>query len=80
MIESVVNELAEIEEQLIIQRGELDIIKEQAAHQEALITDILNARDIYKSATVPQKKAILHMLINRIEVADVDSVDIYLNI
>jgi hypothetical protein len=80
MIESVANELAEIEEQLIIQRGELDIIKEQAAHQEALITDILNARDIYKSATVPQKKAILHMLINRIEVADVDSVDIYLNI
>lgn len=80
MIESVGRELADVEEQLILQRGELENIQEQAIHQEAIIADILNARDIYKSAGIPQKKAILQMLINRIEVSDVNSADIYLNI
>ena len=80
MIASVSEELADIEEQLNLQRGELEHIQEQAIHQEAIIADILNARDIYKSAAIAQKKAILQMLVNRIEVSDVDSVDIYLNI
>ena len=80
MIESVANELADIDNQLILQRRELDTVKEQASHQEALIADILNARDIYKNAGTQQKKAILQMLINRIEVSDVNEADIYLNI
>ena len=80
MIASVANELADIEQQLIIQQESLNQIKEYASHQEALIADILNACDIYKSATTVQKKAILQMLVDRIEVADVNDVDIYLNI
>ena len=80
MINDVSVELADIEEQLNLQRGELEHMQEQAIHQEAIIADILNARDIYKSAGIQQKKAILQMLVNRIEVSDVDSVDIYLNI
>ena len=80
MIASVSEELADIEEQLNLQRGELEHMQQQAIHQEAIIADILNARDIYKSAGTQQKKAILQMLINRIEVADVNDVDIYLNI
>lgn len=80
MINDVSVELADIEEQLNLQRGELEHIQQQAIHQEAIIADILNARDIYKSAGIQQKKAILQMLVNRIEVADVNDVDIYLNI
>lgn len=80
MIASVSEELADIEEQLNLQRGELEHMQQQAIHQEAIIADILNARDIYKSAGIQQKKAILQMLVNRIEVADVNDVDIYLNI
>lgn len=80
MINDVSVELADIEEQLNLQRGELEHMQEQAIHQEAIIADILNARDIYKSAGIQQKKAILQMLVNRIEVSDVNDVDIYLNI
>lgn len=80
MIHNITNELADIEQQLIIQQESLNQIKEQASHQEALIADILNARDIYKNAGIQQKKAVLQLLVNRIEVSDVDSVDIYLNI
>ena len=80
MINDVSVELADIEEQLNLQRGELEHMQQQAIHQEAIIADILNARDIYKSAGIQQKKAILQMLVNRIEVADVNDVDIYLNI
>jgi DNA invertase Pin-like site-specific DNA recombinase len=80
MIASVSEELVDIEEQLNIQQESLNQIKEQTSYQEALIADILNACDIYKNAGIQQKKAILQMLVNRIEVTDVDSVDIYLNI
>mgnify|MGYP003290793081 CR=1 FL=1 len=80
MIASVTSELAEIEQQLTTLNEELDALQEQTAYQESLIADILNAKAIYETATIPQKKAILHMLINRIEVIDVDSVEIYLNI
>ena len=80
MIQNITVELAEVEEQLTVLNDELNTIQEQAAYQEALIADILNAREIYKNASIAQKKAVLHMLVNRIEVSDVDSVDIYLNI
>ena len=80
MIANVTNEVSEVEQQLAILHSELETIQEHYAYQEALITDILNAKSIYETATVPQKKAILSMLINRIEVDDVDSADIYLNI
>ena len=80
MIHNISNELTDIEEQLNMQHDELNALQEQYAYQEALIADILNARDIYKSASITQKKAILHMLINRIEVRDVNDVDIFLNI
>ena len=61
-------------------RDKLNNIKEYASHQEALIADILNARDIYKNAGIQQKKAVLQLLVDRIEVSDVNDVDIYLNI
>jgi DNA invertase Pin-like site-specific DNA recombinase len=80
MIESVESELSELEQQLTILNNELDAIQEQAAYQEALIADILNACEIYKSASIVQKKAILNMLISRIEVTDINNADIYLNI
>ena len=80
MIANVTNEVSEVEQQLAILHSELETIQEHYAYQEALITDILNAKSIYETATVPQKKAILSMLINRIEVDDVDSADIYLQI
>lgn len=47
---------------------------------ENIITNILHAKAIYKNATVAQKKAILQMLIGRIEVSDTDSADIFLQI
>lgn len=80
MINDVSVELADIEEQLNIQQESLNQIKEQTSYQEALIADILNACDIYKSAAITQKKAILQLLISRIEVSDVNEADIYLNI
>lgn len=80
MINDVSVELETIEQQMNLHNGELEHMQQQAIHQEAIIADILNARDIYKSAGIQQKKAILQMLVNRIEVADVNDVDIYLNI
>lgn len=80
MINDVSGELLEIEEQLNMLRDKLNNIKEYASHQEALIADILNARDIYKNAGTQQKKAVLQLLVDRIEVSDVNDVDIYLNI
>ena len=80
MINDVSVELADIEEQLNMLRDKLNNIKEYASHQEALIADILNARDIYKNAGTQQKKAVLQLLVDRIEVSDVNDVDIYLNI
>ena len=47
---------------------------------EALIAATLKAKEIYRSAIVPQKKAILRTLIDRIEVSDTDEADIFLQI
>ncbi len=80
MIHNITVELAEIEEQLTFLNSELNALQQQTAYQEALIADILNAKDIYRSAHIAQKKAVLHMLINRIEVSDTDEADIFLNI
>ena len=80
MIHNVGTELTQIEEQLTTLNNELSAIQEQAIHQESLIADILNAKEIYKSASIVQKKAVLNLLIKKIVVQDVDSVDIYLNI
>lgn len=80
MINDVSIELEEINGSLSQYRETLEQLQEQTAYQESLIADILNARDIYKSATIAQKKSILHMLINRVEVSDTDKADIFLNI
>lgn len=80
MINDVSIELEEINSSLSQYRETLEQLQEQTAYQESLIADILNARDIYKSATIAQKKSILHMLINRVEVSDTDKADIFLNI
>jgi hypothetical protein len=80
MIQNNNEELIRLEEQLTTLNNELDALQEQAVHQEALIADILNAKEIYKTASPTQKKAVLQLLIARIDVSDVDSADIYLNI
>jgi methyl-accepting chemotaxis protein len=80
MIASISAELLEIEAQLEEVNKGMQSVQERTEQEEALIQEILNAKEIYKSATVEQKKAILNLLINRIEVADTDEVDIFLNI
>ena len=80
MIATVRSELLEIEEQLESLNNDIESVNSKAAYQESLIQEVLNAKDIYKSATIEQKKAILQMLINYIEVEDVNKAIIYLNI
>ena len=53
---------------------------ESEVTNESLIANILEAKAIYKNATIPQKKAILQLLISRIEVFDTNKADIFLNI
>lgn len=48
--------------------------------KKMLINNILKAKEIYNNASFEQKKSILQLLINRIEVTDVNEADIYLNI
>jgi hypothetical protein len=80
MIHNITNELSDIEKQLNTLRSELETLHQQSAYQEALVADILKAKSIFKSATIAQKKAILQLLINRIEVSDTNEADIFLNI
>lgn len=80
MIANVTTELAQIEEQLDSYREQLSALQEQTQYHESLIANILNAKAIYGSASIPQKKAVLRTLIDRIEVSDTDSADIYLQI
>jgi DNA invertase Pin-like site-specific DNA recombinase len=80
MIASITSELADIEGQLSSVHSELETLQERSAYHESLIDNILNAKAIYESASIAQKKAVLHMLINRIEVSDTDEADIFLNI
>lgn len=80
MIANVTTELAEIEEQLDSYREQKEALQEQTNYHESLIANILNAKAIYGSASIPQKKAILRTLIDRIEVSDTDEANIYLQI
>lgn len=80
MIHNITNELTELEEQLNKVNKDIEALQEQTNYHEALIANILNAKAIYQTASIAQKKAILHMLINRIEVSDTNSADIFLNI
>ena len=80
MIENVGAELSDVKEQLETVNKELEDANKKQEYQEDLIQNILHAKSIYESANVVQKKAILQMLINRIEVSDTDDADIYLNI
>lgn len=80
MIHNITNELAELEEQLNKVNKDIEALQEQTNYHEALIANILNAKAIYQTASIAQKKAILHMLINRVEVSDTNSADIFLNI
>lgn len=80
MIHNITNELAELEEQLNKVNKDIEALQEQTNYHEALIANILNAKAIYQTASIAQKKAILHMLINRVEVSDTNSADLFLNI
>ena len=80
MIANITTELAQIEEQLDSYREQQQALQEQTNYHESLISNILQAKAIYKNATIPQKKAILQLLINRIEVSDTNKADIFLNI
>ena len=71
-------------EQLELKKDEisarLNNLLNQEQHQEHMIANILEAKRIYTNASPEQKKAILHLLVNRIEVRDTDKVTIFLNI
>ena len=80
MIHNITNELTELEEQLNKVNKDIEALQEQTNYHEALIANILNAKAIYQTASIAQKKAILHMLINRVDVSDTNEADIFLNI
>ena len=73
-------ELAQLQLSLVEKEAELSLLSEAEKTNEALIANILHAKEIYSSSSNASKKAILQLLIQRIEVTDTDSVDIYLNI
>ena len=80
MIQGIASELLDIDAQLDRINQELESLKERSTYHESLIANLLNAKAIYKTASIAQKKAILNMLINRIEVSDTNDADIFLNI
>ena len=80
MIQGIASELLDIDAQLDKVNEEIESLKEHSTYHESLIANLLNAKAIYKTASIAQKKAILNMLINRIEVSDTNDADIFLNI
>ena len=80
MIKEINTELDKLNNQLDQKQTELNNITINEKHQEDLIESIINARDIYKNADTNKKKAVLNLLVRRIEVSDIDDYDIYLNI
>ena len=80
IINEVSIELETIDNDLVIYNQQLDKLREEDAHQNELIENILEAKDIYRRASDIQKKAILQLLIKKIEVSDTDKFDIFLNI
>ena len=73
-------EAEEISAQISNKEALLNSIEETENHNELFIKEILNAKSIYKNADIQNKKAILQLLIKKIEVSDVNDFDIYLNI
>jgi DNA invertase Pin-like site-specific DNA recombinase len=80
VIANVSSELTDLEQQLIKINEDIESLQEQTNYHESLIENILNAKAIYKSASIVQKKAILQLLVDRIEVSDTNEADIFLNI
>ena len=80
VIANVSSELTDLEQQLIKINEDIESLQEQTNYHESLIENILNAKTIYKSASIVQKKAILQLLVDRIEVSDTNEADIFLNI
>lgn len=80
MIARVKEELDDINKELEKKQNELNAINIEENHQEELIKQVLNAKEIYKNAPIDKKKAVLNLIVKRIDIADIDSYDIYLNI
>ena len=80
VIKTVTNDIANAKAELEHKTNELLVIKEQEQHQEEVIHKIIDAKEIYKNATISQKKNILNLIVDRIEVSDTDSFDIYLKL
>lgn len=80
LISNKKNQSAQLQQQIAEKEAEISQLVESENTNEVLITNILKAKEIFKSATIPQKKAILQMLINRIEVSDTNEANIFLNI
>ena len=80
MITTVKSEIEEIKEKLEQKNKELENINNQETHQQQLIENIIQARDIYRMADPTKKRAILNLLVSKIEVEDLDKFYIYLNI
>jgi DNA invertase Pin-like site-specific DNA recombinase len=80
LISNKKNQSAQFQQLISEKETEISQLVESELANELLITNILKAKEIFKSATIPQKKAILQMLIRRIEVSDTNKCDIFLNI
>lgn len=80
LISNKKNQSAQLQQRISEKEAEILQLVESENTNEVLITNILKAKEIFKSATIPQKKAILQMLINRIEVSDTNEANIFLNI
>lgn len=74
------SDIAELELKKEDIQGRLDNLLIQEQHQEHMIDNVLEAKKIYAKASPVQKKAILHLLVDRIEVKDTNDVSIFLNI
>ena len=67
-------------EDIANKESEIQKLKDAETINESLINNILKAKDIYANANVQQKKAILQLLIEKIEVRNYDDFSIYLRI
>ncbi len=77
VIANITTELTDIEQQLQTLYSEKETLQQHSSYNESLITNVLQAKAIYNSASIQQKKAILQMLIEKIEVSDTDDANIY---
>jgi DNA invertase Pin-like site-specific DNA recombinase len=81
--ELITNKIAEIG-RLKADRDEATIKLSNAGQKEQeqlnQITNLLDAKEIYVNASTEGKKAVLHLIVNRIIVKEYDDIDIFLNI